>query len=619
MKIALVALPWARFDMPSAALGTLAAILRAEARHSVACHHAHLELYLKLDELAEGFAEAISEHRLLGELLFASLLYPNHPRDPLAEYVEWNIATGTLPRGSAGHGRQLLEAILERLEAELETLADRLAGRSQALGLTTTHLQLFASLALAYKVKARDPALITIIGGHNVSLDTGPSLLETYPFVDWVVQGEGERQLPELLDWLEAGGEGTPPGQGVLGRASTLPEPGSWRSRPPEPRAGEVSDLDELPVPDFSEYHELAEEQGVLVTLPVEGSRGCPWDRTRRTGRPELACYFCGTSAATHREKTPKRIAEEMTAQRARHQTVRFLLLDNALRPRQAEGVARRLRELPGQFRFGCELRAEVGPGHLWALRQAGCEAVQVGLEGLSTSFLKRIGKGTRTIQNLQALRTCAELELASWCTLLTYFPGVTQEEIQETAENIDRFACAYEPPSVSRFEVHPGSLVHRDPERFGVARLRNADRFALAIPPEELDRLHLPYLDFDLKGPLPDLTPLRRAVERWQQLHNELDPEPGQPIWKRSKALYFEDGGDFLKVVDRRHGFQSFVLEGLHRELLLACTEIRSMRELRLLFVSPDVDEVLDELAVEDLIYRESEEVLSLPVAWRR
>lgn len=622
MKIALVSLPWARFDMPSAALGALAAALRSAARHEVLCRHAHLEFYSTLDPLAGGFYEAVSEQRLLGELLFASLLHPDRPRAPLAEYVEQLTASGGVPCLEGRLPRDLLPAVLELLRSELDALAEGLAGSCHVLGLTTPHLQLFASLALAAKVKELDPAVVTVFGGHNVALETGPSLLATYPFVDWVVQGEGEQQLPLLLDALAARGAGPNLGEGVLGRAGPLPRAGEWRTSSPKPTPGEVPHLDDLPVPDFSDCHRLADEQDVLVTLPVEGSRGCPWDRTRRSGRPELACFFCGTSPSSHREKTPERIAQEMEAQRARYQSVRFLMLDNALLPRQAAALARRLQERPGSFRFGCELRADVHPRQLAALHQAGCEAVQVGLEGLSTRSLRRIGKGTRTIQNLQVLRACAELELSSWCTLLTYFPGATQEEIDETADTIDRLACAYEPPSVSGFEVHRGSLVHRFPERFGVTRLRNADRFALVLPPEELATLHLPYIDFDLALQPPDLTPLRLAVERWQHLHRTLAPEPGQPTWRRPKVLYFEDGGDFLTVVDRRHGFQSFTLEGLHRELLLACTEIRTRRELERRFPheleSGELDTVLTELAGEDLIFRESGELLSLPVSLR-
>jgi radical SAM superfamily enzyme YgiQ (UPF0313 family) len=61
----------------------------------------------------------------------------------------------------------------------------------------------------------------------------------------------------------------------------------------------------------------------------------------------------------------------------------------------------------------------------LW---EAGCSTVTLGIEGLSTRYLKRLGKGTSTIQNLQALKTCFELEIANQSNLLTGFPGCSSQ-----------------------------------------------------------------------------------------------------------------------------------------------------------------------------------------------
>ncbi len=53
------------------------------------------------------------------------------------------------------------------------------------------------NLALAKKIKAKYPECIIMFGGHNVPPDT--SFLEKYPFIDFLIHGEGEEAFRSLL------------------------------------------------------------------------------------------------------------------------------------------------------------------------------------------------------------------------------------------------------------------------------------------------------------------------------------------------------------------------------------------------------------------------------------
>jgi radical SAM superfamily enzyme YgiQ (UPF0313 family) len=54
-------------------------------------------------------------------------------------------------------------------------------------------------------------------------------------------------------------------------------------------------------------------ENKVLSRLPIEGSRGCWWDRRSITGDIFAACHFCGLNdRATRRDKSIARIVETL-------------------------------------------------------------------------------------------------------------------------------------------------------------------------------------------------------------------------------------------------------------------------------------------------------------------
>src|SRR5207247_191818 len=124
-----------------------------------------------------------------------------------------------------------------------------LAGRYDVVGFTTTFAQLFASLAVARELRRLDPSVKVVLGGAGVSFEAGPSVLAEYPFVDHVIQGDGEAQLLELLDRLDGPAPAAPKALAVLGsRPAASAAPASLY----------LSDLDRLPAPDFDRYPELA-------------------------------------------------------------------------------------------------------------------------------------------------------------------------------------------------------------------------------------------------------------------------------------------------------------------------------------------------------------------------
>src|SRR5262245_48335277 len=93
LRVALVALPWAAFDRPSAAVGLLGAVLRTRRpAWEVSIQHAYVELFQALQDVYE----AVASEGYLGEVAFAGVLWPERRASVVDALERW--ARGTLPR-----------------------------------------------------------------------------------------------------------------------------------------------------------------------------------------------------------------------------------------------------------------------------------------------------------------------------------------------------------------------------------------------------------------------------------------------------------------------------------------------------------------------------------------
>lgn len=617
MRISLVAMPWARTDLPSAALGSLAAYLRERAPEvEVSTHHAFLDLYGALG----GLYDWVAFQAVLGERLYAVLVHQSRQQRLLDELAaETDEGRGPPVEDASGWA----EAVLGVADRHATVWAERLAGSADLVGFTTTFCQLFASLLVARRLKRLDPGVRIVLGGDGVGQEIGPSVLRHYPFIDDVVQGEGELRLLRLVQAMERGETTRCPG--VLGSArSPRAEEEETTSAVPD-RGCELLELDALPLPDFSEFAERADEMAIPWMLPTEGSRGCWHNRVARTGDPLDACAFCSLSAeGPYRMKSSDRLAREMAEQGRRYNNVRHFFMDTVLRNRGVSALTEAIERQPLSFVFAYELRATVRPIDLLRIAEAGCCWVQLGIEGLSSSYLKRINKGTTVLRNLQAMKLCQELRIECGANLITHFPGSTDEEVAETVRVIERAALSYPPPTLTRFHLDRNSAVHRRPEHFGVRNIRALEAIRTLLPEELRDDLELPWLSFDEAAPGADWGPVIEAHHRWVEFHRGRREAMAHVLALGELALHYNDGGSFLEIVDVRQGAPRLVtVEGLMRDLYLECCKIKSFKQLTRTFVpsrtsEDDLRELLGAYVEADLMFEERDRYLSLAPARR-
>jgi ribosomal peptide maturation radical SAM protein 1 len=592
-KLALVAMPWSTMFRPSSALGALLPYVRRELPDLEAeCFSEFITVACRLGAaLYKAVSDNECEH---GELLYMPMLYP----EKRASVAKW---FGELC------DRWGLTMDWERVESLLTDHVDATAKRLveegfDVVGLTTAFGQLFPNLALATRIKALAPHVTVIIGGSSVSSRVGPSLLSVFPCLDYVVQGEGEQPLVALLRQLRDG-RTTEAIAGVLDRrAGTQPA-----------RLSEATSLDALPFADFDEFAEKASEANLDWMLPIEASRGCWWDRVHRKGNPKATCYFCNLNVqwSGYREKSVARVAAELLYLSNRHDRVQINFVDNIMRHRGIEDLARRIARQRKEYGIFYEMRANVTPHQMLLLSEAGLNEAQFGIEGLSTAYLKRIGKGTKAIQNLQAMKLSAELGIDHRANLITHFPGSTDAEVEETRNNILRYALIYQPLYVVRFRLGMDNTVERLPQEFGIRNIRNHHFWRIGMPDDVWQRLDLMEKTFDEESPT-DWDAVTQACEAWKRKRDLIG----------GSLLTYRDGSTFLHITDYRKAEpddqQALVhtLSGLARSVYVACMEITSLESLEEQFPKDDLRSVLQQLIELDLLFTEDGQYLALATA---
>ena len=567
MRVALVSMPWAYHYLPSPALGALQAFLRREQPEvQVDCCNEHLAVATRIG--TQRYT-ALSEW-YYAEIIYCGILYPDYTHAVVDILVErftriyqshaemdhiTSAAIAVLRHRSA-------REIVTRLTAHIEESAEKLA-RYDLVGMTAVHNQLFANLCLAKKIKEQFPRSKIVLGGPILSGQVGPSVLKEYPHIDYIVQGEGELPLNQLIRNLRENSF-TEPIAGVITAKTASRHPNGVES-------WEIPCLDDLPYPDFDEYDQLAKDNNVDWTLPIEGSRGCWWDRSKKTCNPRNACTFCNFNIQWngYREKSVDRLLQELRYLTDHYDKDHFRLLDNIHRKKGIRELAAGLASIERKLAFYSEFRASVKPFELLLLKNAGLETAQFGIEGLDASFLRRIGKGTTMLQNLQALKVTEELEIENTSNLIVFFPSSTLDEVENTVAIIDKYAHQFYPLSISFFSLYRGSPVDKLRDEFPIEKVRNADYFKSVLPEDVYDRLQLGNLSFDHAETPADWNPVLRAVDEAAARYRE---------FKRQNEKMGEYRVDGERIAVYRAAWsEPMVLRGEQKELFLYLGEIRN------------------------------------------
>jgi ribosomal peptide maturation radical SAM protein 1 len=612
MRIDLISLPWKKIDTPPLGVCALSAYINKKEPDWVVCNH-----YPYLDiahDIGVQRYRVMSENAYeLCEGFFAGLLYPEN-KAPLKEsFIKWGLKKPRAGFGvTYGELERQFESILVALENHLENFVQK-NEFGDIVGLSACFYQTFASILFGKRIKERYPGVTIILGGIGVSRQIGRSILGEYPYIDGIVQGEGEQPFLALARQLNSRKKGEMIKGVILRKGEVIKAaPGEF---------WELPDLDQLPTPDFVSYFEKAYDQyGLERIIPIEGSRGCWWDRRNKSGCQKDACAFCNLNIQwrSYREKSAKKIVTEILDLSRAYKSTSFEFMDNCLKVKKLIAAVGRVKRKNMKLIFSCALRPNITPYEILLLAEAGLDCSQVGIESLSSKLLHRMNKGTTVIKNLEIMKTFFELGFGERfdSNLIVNFPATTQEEIDETIYNIRNFGIIYSPLQISDFSLYRYSAVETCREEFKIANLRNSDKYRGILPDKVLENISMMEMSFDGGGRTDGWEVVYRRMEEWRDRHINRNFKKGWPL------LAYHDGGSFLRIEDNRQERREFILEGLLGEIYLYCSQIRTFRQVknkyfdRLKNESVDLKETFDLYASHGLLFVENNQCLALAVA---
>lgn len=517
-----------------------------------------------------------SIRELAGEHVFRESLFGADPagdarweRDVLLARACWPAKELARPVpasfvGAVRRARSLAGPFLER------ALDEVLAHRPRLVGFTSVFQQHVASLALARRIKAAAPETVVVIGGANCEGVMGAETARSFPFLDAVVSGEGDLVFPELVRRALAGralddlpGVATPANAGALFSSGRFPN------------APSVTRMDDLPVPDDSDYFEQFERSRFAGTwtpgLFLETARGCSWGEKSH-------CTFCGLNGTTmaFRSKSPARALAELRDVTARHPGSDLQVVDNILDTRYFDALLPELAKAPPPSPVFWETKASLRKEQVRALADAGVTRIQPGVESLSDAVLRLMKKGVTALQNVQLLKWCRELGVTPYWNLLWGFPDEEPSEYARMARLVPLLAHLAPPSGVAGLRLDRFSPGFDDAERLGFLDVAPMPSYAAVypFPPDRLANLAYSFT-FARRGAgeaAEYVAPLLRALARWKRV-------------AAASALFSVPAGDALYVFDLRAAAQRplTVLRGEARAAHEACdasTNVRAVAE---------------------------------------
>jgi ribosomal peptide maturation radical SAM protein 1 len=578
VDIAFVSMPFGPLGQPSIGLSLLRAALPPSVRSTIFyftidfAERVGTHLY---DLVADGFPETTA---LVGEWLFARDVYG---ADALAEqrYVDEILRGDRFKsvRFDATPKRaefvDSVRAAAEHVPTFLDECTERiLAAQPRIVAFTTVFQQSLASIALARRIKLRDPSVTVVFGGANCEGIMGVQLVRSFACIDAAVSGEGEIVFPQIAAAVLERCAVPDDLAGVSTRANVADLDACGIGNAPG-----VAHMDDLPVPRYDDFIEqytassfAAEKKPMLL---FETSRGCWWGERNH-------CTFCGLNGATmkFRSKSQARaLAElgELTARYAPYGVDKVAAVDNILDTAYFREFLPALAERRSGFELFYEVKANMRREQVVLLKQAGVTVIQPGIESLSTHVLTVMRKGVRAIQNVQLLKWCKELGISANWNLLFGFPAEDPADYAEMARMLPHVMHLRPPVGAADIRLDRFSPNFDHAEASGFRDLAPYPAYDHVYPLDETARRNLAYFFTFTYADGRDVQAYTREVRE------HVD------TWKReyeSSDLLWIDEGARLLLLDTRPFASAPItqLRGLARELLLRCDEVRSFDDLR-------------------------------------
>jgi radical SAM superfamily enzyme YgiQ (UPF0313 family) len=217
----------------------------------------------------------------------------------------------------------------------------------------------------------RKRGIPVVMGGAHPTFMSEESL----EFADYVIRGEGEDTIVELVEHLRSG----LPLDSIKGL--------SYRNNGKvehNPCRELIQDLDAAPIPDFTLVHKWDN----ATVVPIATSRGCPF-----------ACRFCSVIqmfGRKYRFKSVNRVIEEIKAIPSKKAHFFFVDDNFAANKKRTKDLLRAMLDNNIKIEWSAQVRTDIAkdPELIKLMQDADCFSVYIGFESINPKTLALYNKG---------------------------------------------------------------------------------------------------------------------------------------------------------------------------------------------------------------------------------
>jgi len=346
------------------------------------------------------------------------------------------------------------------------------------VGISCMTAQVKGALKISKIVREYDSSLPLIWGGIHPTLYPVQTCLSES--VDYVVAGEGEYTLFELIDALEKG----MPLTHIIGVA--------YKDGDKVKLSSERSflNLDELPQPhydlvDIEEYKKQSHEG----FFPVHSGRGCPH-----------RCSFCINVAVRKRlwsGKSSNKVLDDIEVLYHKYKIKKIIFNDDnwATSKKRVYEICRGLKERGLVLDFSADIRANyLNDEFLGFLAKHGLIRVGIGAESGSERILKMLNKDLSVDQIVRSARLCQKHQVTPFYSFMIGLPGETWDDIVKTwalIKTIKKVCPIATHTELQLYRPYPGSELFHKAKSLGFHEPQTleewTDSFDEFIPPNKL------------------------------------------------------------------------------------------------------------------------------------
>ncbi|HEY0066060.1 MAG TPA: radical SAM protein [Flavisolibacter sp.] len=306
--------------------------------------------------------------------------------------------------------------------------AELMEKRPTVLGIYTNLMTKLNVLRIIRFVKSREELRRTaiVLGGPEVRNHI-PEFLEHG--ADFIVFGEGEQTMLELVQWAEGKGQELSSIEGIAYRNAM----GEVRKNKERTK---MKDLDELPLPnrqkvDLQKYFDAWKEKHGVSAISINTMRGCPY-----------SCKWCSRAVygQSYRRRSPAHVADEIEWIKSNYQVDSIWFVDDVFTVSHKwlqefrEELQRRKLVMP----YECITRADrMNEEVILNLKASGCFRVWIGAESGSQKVIDLMDRRVEVGQVRSMIRLSQQHGLQAGTFIMVGYPGETSEDIYKTLRHL--------------------------------------------------------------------------------------------------------------------------------------------------------------------------------------